>query len=69
LSKVQTFASAFIFGFLAIAPWIFNIVFDAKLSLLDGGKIIIIVGVIRSIFKEFETEMKLDAQQILVSEN
>lgn len=64
-----TFASALIFGFLAIAPWIFNIVFDAKLSLLDGGKIIIIVGVVRSIFKNFETEMKLDVQQTLVSEN
>jgi len=50
--------SAVILGALAIAPWIFNIVFDTQLSLLDGEKLIIIVGVIISILEKFKTEMK-----------
>jgi len=57
------FPTAFILGVLAIIPWIFNIVFDAKISLLEGEKIIFVVSFLISILKKYETDIKLIAQK------
>ena len=63
INRRITFAPALVLGILAVVPWIFNMVFNTDLSLLDGGKIILIVGVIRDAFMNIEAEIKLHGYQ------
>jgi preprotein translocase subunit SecY len=66
LSRINrriTLASALMLGTLAVAPWIFNMSFGVKLSLLEAEKLLIIVGVIRDVFMNIEVEMKISGYQ------
>jgi len=53
------FVSAFLLGSLSIAPWVFNMIFDVNLSLLDGEKLLIVVGVIRDASFYVGAELKM----------
>ncbi len=59
INRRITFLPALMLGFLAIAPWMFELGFGVKLSLLEGEKILIIVGVIRDIFMNLDAELTL----------
>ncbi len=50
---------AFLLGFLAIAPWLFNIQFGVNLSLLEGEKLIIIVLAVKNAYLYLDAELKL----------
>lgn len=50
-------------GLVAIIPWISNLIVGTTLSLLDGEKTVITVGIIRDIFMNIDAEIKLQGYQ------
>lgn len=56
-------AGAFILGLIAITPWLLNTLAGTDLSVLDGEKMVIMVGVIRDIFMNLDAQMKLNGYQ------
>lgn len=52
-----TLLPALLLGFLAVVPWLFNMQFGYKLSLLDGEILIIIVMAIRNAYYSVDAEL------------